>query len=463
MARGNYQSIYTGQQIDQRLTDVSNKVDKVAGKGLSANDYTNEDKAAVQSVPSKADKVTGAVANNFAGLDANGNLKDSGSKASDFESAGTAASAVSAHNASAAAHGGVEGKVSAIEGKIPSQASSENKLADKAFVNSSINAVAAFYITADASGSAFATKAALLAGPYYNQGQIRELTRNDYALVLADETQEGAQTRYVYDGAVWAFQYKVKDTPFTAVQQAAIDSGISAGLIPSGTTSTNKLTNASDVAAAIAAGAEVFTAIYGSTTYADIMAAHNAGKIVIGKSGSTNGLICYIDNTSTLKAIYFSSQTDYFYMWKVNENNEWSSITREWENVSRKVATLSAGSTDVQYPSAKCVYDATKNKADKTTSAAKTYASGTTYTLVANEIATLDASTAASGDSISIALPANPAVTDCFDIQITLGANVPTINFPEGAKWLGGSAPTPEANKVLEVNVMNGLWVAGSF
>lgn len=38
----------------------------------------------------KADKVTGATANNFAALDTNGNLKDSGNKASDFDLAGAA-------------------------------------------------------------------------------------------------------------------------------------------------------------------------------------------------------------------------------------------------------------------------------------------------------------------------------------------------------------------------------------
>lgn len=38
-------------------------------------------------VTTKADKVSGATANNFAGLDANGNLIDSGSKASDFATA----------------------------------------------------------------------------------------------------------------------------------------------------------------------------------------------------------------------------------------------------------------------------------------------------------------------------------------------------------------------------------------
>jgi len=44
----------------------------------------------------KADKVSGATANNFAGLDSNGNLKDSGSKASDFATAAQGAKADSA-------------------------------------------------------------------------------------------------------------------------------------------------------------------------------------------------------------------------------------------------------------------------------------------------------------------------------------------------------------------------------
>ena len=41
-----------------------------------------------QDISGKADKVDGAVAGNFAGLDANGNLVDSGKKASDFQAAG---------------------------------------------------------------------------------------------------------------------------------------------------------------------------------------------------------------------------------------------------------------------------------------------------------------------------------------------------------------------------------------
>lgn len=126
-------------------------------------------------------------------------------------------------------------EVEAIEDKIPAQASSTNQLADKDFVNSSINALAAFYITSNAAGDAFATKAGLLAGPYYNGGVVRVPTKNDYAIVLADESKANATTRYSFDGSVWAYQYKVNDTPLTAAQLAALNSGITAAgvaLIP---------------------------------------------------------------------------------------------------------------------------------------------------------------------------------------------------------------------------------------
>lgn len=126
-----------------------------------------------------------------------------------------------------------EGDIDTIEGKIPAQATSANQLADKAFVNSSINSVTAYYITSNPAGDAFATKAALLAGPYYNQGQLRTPTRNDYALVIADETKDNASVRYVFDGTNWAYQYKVNDTPFTASQLAAINSGATSAIIGS--------------------------------------------------------------------------------------------------------------------------------------------------------------------------------------------------------------------------------------
>ena len=122
-------------------------------------------------------------------------------------------------------------QVHEIESKVPAAATADNQLADKAFVNSSINAVAAYYITSTPEGDSFATKADLVNGPYYFQGAARVPTINDYALVKADETHEGSAARYMYDGKQWDYQYTLNDTPFTQAQVDAINSGITAGLV----------------------------------------------------------------------------------------------------------------------------------------------------------------------------------------------------------------------------------------
>lgn len=52
----------------------------------------------------------------------------------------------------------IKGRVSAIEDKIPSQATSTNQLADKDFVNSTMNNYSAFFITKNPQGDSFSTK-----------------------------------------------------------------------------------------------------------------------------------------------------------------------------------------------------------------------------------------------------------------------------------------------------------------
>jgi len=102
------------------------------------------------------------------------------------------------------------------------------------FVNSSINSFAAYYITKNAAGDAFATKAELTAAvaskEFYNGGKLRVPTKNDYCVVLADESRidKGLTptTRYVFDGTLWAFQYIVNSTTFTQAQVNALNSGI---------------------------------------------------------------------------------------------------------------------------------------------------------------------------------------------------------------------------------------------
>lgn len=72
----------TGSLEDLNTTDKSNLVAAIneVASNVAAVDYSG-----------KADKVVSATSGNFAGLDAEGNLTDSGKKASDFDEAGAAA------------------------------------------------------------------------------------------------------------------------------------------------------------------------------------------------------------------------------------------------------------------------------------------------------------------------------------------------------------------------------------
>ena len=78
--------------VDHQITaDIAEKAIQKSHLSQSVQDSLNLANSALQShqdISGKADKVSGATENNFAGLDANGNLKDSGYKASDFQAAG---------------------------------------------------------------------------------------------------------------------------------------------------------------------------------------------------------------------------------------------------------------------------------------------------------------------------------------------------------------------------------------
>lgn len=119
--------------------------------------------------------------------------------------------------------------ISSINGKIPSEASSSNQLADKCFVNSSINSLAAFYITKDAQGDQFDSYLELSsATTFYSGGQVRVPTQNDYTIVAVDETHDNATTRYSYQWNQWEYQYTVNETALTQSQLDALNSWITA-------------------------------------------------------------------------------------------------------------------------------------------------------------------------------------------------------------------------------------------
>jgi hypothetical protein len=132
----------------------------------------------------------------------------------------------------------LSGRVDTIEGEIPAQASSENQLADKAYVNSSISTNTATYrgsfnLVADLGLSVSATHEQIGTAL---AGEISTADNNDYAYVqvpTSDETpsQILKVERYKFNGTAWAFEYELNNSGFSSAQWAALNSGITSGLV----------------------------------------------------------------------------------------------------------------------------------------------------------------------------------------------------------------------------------------
>lgn len=92
---------------------------------------------------------------------------------------------------------------------MPSDVSTQNKLATRAYVDQSVTTVSAHYLTSDTAGNNFATKQALLSGPYYYGSEEHDPDENDYAFVNADESHSDLPSRYVFIGNEWKYQYSL--------------------------------------------------------------------------------------------------------------------------------------------------------------------------------------------------------------------------------------------------------------
>ena len=107
--------------------------------------------------------------------------------------------------------------IDAIEALIPSQATSENQLADKAFVNSSI-----------------ATNTATFVGTFNSITDLYAVTTadvNDYGYVVTtDSVGNTKYNRYKHDGSQWGFEYSLNNSSFTAEEWASIQSGMTQAL-----------------------------------------------------------------------------------------------------------------------------------------------------------------------------------------------------------------------------------------
>lgn len=278
----------------------------------SATESTDSAQSAEESASAAAEAVQSveAVKDNVDGL------LDGTVPAERANHAKNAANAVNAENAGMADRAIEDGtgknianQFTGIENKIPASASEVNQLADKAFVNSTINSLAAFYITSNAAGNAFSTRAALMgAATFYSGGAVRVPTQNDYAIVLADESQpkgaDGAYptTRYSYQGGTypngqWDFQYVVNNTSLTQAQVDAINSGITAGKIASIDAATAaKYTKPSGGIPGSDLSAQVKALLQSAGT---ALQAIHVGSVTTGDPGTNAVVVANTDNRET--------------------------------------------------------------------------------------------------------------------------------------------------------------------
>jgi hypothetical protein len=84
------------------------------------------------------------------------------------------------------------------------------------------------YLTYDINGNAFPTYNDLIsATTFYYNGQVVTPNKNDYAVVLTDNTHNNSTCRYVFNGN-WIFQYVIEKEPLSQAQLDALNSGITA-------------------------------------------------------------------------------------------------------------------------------------------------------------------------------------------------------------------------------------------
>lgn len=249
---------------------------------------------------------------------------------------------------------------------IPEQATPQNKLADKNFVNSSVATNTANYISDN--GQPFQSLADL-------EAYSGALTNNDYAFVVGtDAAGNTTYTRYKYNATTgeWAEEYVLNNSSFTAEQWAAISSGITALLVQKLTDLpteivtyvTQTLTDAQKQQARTNIGAtapEIFWATYDVTTAQDIRNAIATDKIcLLVYNGRTYYFSGDLVGSASYNFLWFMCmQNDQTWYARVRtDTNQWSSNYANLERATNKSQSVPADrASTTKYPSVKAVFD----------------------------------------------------------------------------------------------------------
>ena len=177
-----------------------------------------------------------------------------------------------------------------------------------------------------------------------------------------------------------------------------------------------------------------------------------------GMSGTSSGFTMILPLAGSVNAVFGT------FTYTVRIYNDTTVITISWqntgnmvtvttasipdvsgkENTSNKVTSLSAQSTDTEYPSAKATYDAINPPVQSS------QPSGGFLPNVVYDLGTLT-------ESVTFALAAGmTGKVNAYHWTFDTGSTAPTITWPANIIWPDDVTPTVDANKHYEVLVRNG-------
>ena len=255
----------------------------------------------------------------------------------------------------------IANKTTVVLGTSDSKYPTDKAVAE--FVNSSIATNTANYISNNGEPFTSVEQLEAYSGP---------VTNNDYAFVTGTDS-EGNTYYDRYKATVsgetvtWALEYRLNNSSFTAAQWSAINSGITSALVAKIHTHSNKAVldgiTSSDIANwnskqnSLTAGDnitidgstissdQVFVATYGTTKYAEIKAAYEAGKIC---TVFKDNRYYYIELIKADKIRFKSSNgSDWIYSLVVySSNDSWSTYTSQLQSKLTFDAAPTAGSNN---------------------------------------------------------------------------------------------------------------------
>lgn len=297
-------------------------------------------------------------------------ISSSGDKTTITLKTGTSATVLNSHQS-----------LTPITELIPAQATAQNQLADKNFVNSSIATNTAtfrgtFNLVSDLELTISATQVQIAAALLE---AVSGGDNNDYVFVQiptadATPTEISRIDRYKFNGSAWSFEFSLNNSSFTAAQWAAINSGITSALVTKlGNLPTKPVDTASQVLSAAeqlqartnigATAPEIFVAEFGVTPFTTVYAAIQAGKQVV--CVHNNHIYVAREVTATyifMAALGFASGLRWISCTSLTESN-WQNLgINSIEFESHKKSAWSATPTDTNYPSEKLVYDSLGKK-----------------------------------------------------------------------------------------------------